>query len=288
MYQHVQVWRRWRFGALLLIAGCGIVATVCLANISVAASKGSSSPATATSSTALTGPAPLFTMAKGGQTWSFIGSLAGSFPSVYTSGATLSSNLSRNVSVGRILFAVCISDEVQGSTPTHDVYDSQGNTWHLVTEYTANSITGSLWWCRVTQALATTDTIYFELDNDVTAKGFSVQEASVSSSSISVAGFNTSSASNTTLASVGLDVGTSGERLWIGVIYQGMKNTRTDEDGNFGYFQVDTGFSYPYSFYDAVQIDGGDRVQTAATATFTRGFTASTSYIGILAAFEED
>ncbi|HVL38947.1 MAG TPA: hypothetical protein VM328_06100 [Fimbriimonadaceae bacterium] len=227
-------------------------------------------------------------MAKGGQTWSFIGSLAGSFPSVYTSGATLSSNLSRNVSVGRILFAVCISDEVQGSTPTHDVYDSQGNTWHLVTEYTANSITGSLWWCRVTQALATTDTIYFELDNDVTAKGFSVQEASVSSSSISVAGFNTSSASNTTLASVGLDVGTSGERLWIGVIYQGMKNTRTDEDGNFGYFQVDTGFSYPYSFYDAVQIDGGDRVQTAATATFTRGFTASTSYIGILAAFEED
>lgn len=84
------------------------------------------------------------------------------------SNASLPMNPTANITVGKIAFVNCFTDNFQttdGVSDRHSVADSVGNTWNKIAEYTEtdgaadDGVTVSMWWSKITTQIGTGDTI---------------------------------------------------------------------------------------------------------------------------------
>src|SRR3990172_12230453 len=108
-----------------------------------------------------------------------------------TGGTTLSMNPSANLVVNKLVFVMAVTDNsatADGPSSTHtsvaDNAPSTNNLWRKITEYTetdgsaGDGCTVSVWGCRITTQISTTDTITVTTSN-VTARSIIATEVTV-------------------------------------------------------------------------------------------------------------
>jgi hypothetical protein len=105
-----------------------------------------------------------------------------------TNGTTLSRSPTANITVGKIAFAVCGSDNdatTDSDTTFHAVTDSVGNTWARLKERTetdgaaGDGVVASIWWTKVGTQIGTGDSVTLTLGVAETDKVIVLFEATV-------------------------------------------------------------------------------------------------------------
>lgn len=200
-----------------------------------------------------------------------------------------------NVTVGEILFAALLTDNLQttgGSSSNHTTMtDTKGNTWTKLFEETdtdgaaADGITYSLWFSKVTtQLVEITDSVTAGTSAAVTSKAFALFRVLVAAGK-TIALENVAyghSAATATLSSL-----TSREYLFLG-IHCGENETITiGEDADYTEIHIEARSETTGGEQTNVTLHQGSRIATLTGDTYTVGGTGTGNLLTILAAIKE-
>jgi hypothetical protein len=161
-----------------------------------------------------------------------------------TSDTSIAVSPSANLTVGKIVFVLVVTDNAQttdGTSTNHDTLaDTDTNTWNKVYERTAGGgaanagVTASLWWTKVATQIDTTDSITFTGDTSWTSKLLMVWEATVGAgNTISLAGSTFAEGATNDPGGLTLSGLTSKEYLFLGIIGREEEIVTWTEDADY-------------------------------------------------------
>lgn len=211
------------------------------------------------------------------------------------SSASLAFNLSAAIAVGEVAVSTWVTDNagtVSGSSNDHaTVTDAKGNNWTKIIEWTrssgaaADGATVSLWYSKITAALAIGDALTLTCEI-VVAKAGSIKSYSMAAgSSISIAGSNGASGSSTT-PSVSLSGLQSGEYLWTGAVAaEGPNGDTYTQDAD--YANANNAGTTGGAADTNASLRNGDRIFTGTSDTFNPTLGILRDWAVVLGALQE-
>ncbi len=214
-----------------------------------------------------------------------------------TSGTTIAVTPTANVTVGKIAFLGCVTDNTataNGASANHDsVADTDGHTWAEVFEETdsdtaaADGSTISLWWTKVTTQIDTTDAVTLTIDTARTDGVCGLVEVTIGAGKTVTAITLTPTHSDThtmlSATSTGL---TSQEYLFFGLF--GAEGEDTAKTAIANYSELHDLVSTTSGSADAnVQLHIGTRIRTDTGDTWTSSAVTFTNGIQSLTMFYE-
>ncbi len=226
--------------------------------------------------------------------WSFTAHRGGA--NSKTSGAVLAVAPTGTIPVGAILVAVAVSDNIAtggGQTQTHVVADFKGNYWRKVREQSnaaagGAGITCSVWACRVTAQLTTSDIVVLGLTAAAASRAIGLYEYAVAvGNDVAFASAASSEQDNTASPTVTLSGLASQSYAFFGVVAR--------EDDTAGTYTPDADFNDRTKFGTTggtgntnVSCIVGDRVATLTGDTFNpTALSISADVVSILIAMRE-
>jgi hypothetical protein len=220
-----------------------------------------------------------------------------------TSASSIAATFSDAVPVGTLLVLRYAGDNITtpnnsddtGTTEISGVADSQSNTWTRARGVirgagtAAAGVVGHVWYCVVTTALSTSDTVTVTLASSRTAKALHVEAYSFGGGTIGVAITNGANGASTTpsVASGTADAAVAG-RLWIG--HTAYERPTSDTDPTRGSDWDAAPAEYGTTGGTAatnVLIAGGRHITTATSRTWASTHPTSSDWAAIVVAFDE-
>lgn len=226
--------------------------------------------------------------------WSFVGHRGSS--NNKNAGAVLAHAPTGTLSAGNIAVAVAVSDNVStggGQTQDHVVADFKGNSWQKIIEQSNAAAAGagltlSVWICRLTVPLLTTDSVVFGIRAAATAKALALYEYSVAAGN--VATFIAAAATEqdgTASPTVTLSGLADEQYAFLGVVAR--------EEDNAGTYTADADFNDRAKFGTTgggvgtnVSCIVGDRIVSGAGDTFNpANLSVAADVVSVLVAMKE-
>lgn len=213
-----------------------------------------------------------------------------------TSGPVLALSPTAQIPAGAVLLAIAVSDNITNASATEDhvVADFKGNRWEKIGERTnaaaaGAGITLSLWVCRITNALQTTDSVVLGLRAAATAKALGLYEYSLPAGfGFALAGVASSEQDATAAPTVTLNSMEGGkQRAFLGVVAR--------EEDNAGTYAMDADYNDRTKFGTTggtgntnVSAIVGDRVASINGDTFSvTGMSSSADCVTALVSLTE-
>jgi hypothetical protein len=220
-----------------------------------------------------------------------------------TSASSIAATFSEAVPVGTLLVLRYAGDNITtpntnddtGTTEISGIADSQSNTWIRARGVirgagtAAAGVVGHVWYCVVTTALGTSDTVTVTLASSRTAKAVHVEAFSFSGGTIGVAIANgANGASTTPSVASGTAAAAVAGRLWIG--HTAYERPTSDSDPTRGSDWDAAPAEYGTTGGTASQnvlIAGGRHITTATSRTWSSTHPTSGDWAAIVVALDE-
>lgn len=212
-----------------------------------------------------------------------------------TSDTTISMNPSANLNVGVIVIVLCASDNAasaDGETSEHTVADSKSNKWHKIREHCsaggagAAGVTGSVWACKVTVQILTTDTITLTTSANQTAKCLQAIEVSSTAGAWDCIDVQVDAGTDNSPTAASLTI-KSAAVLALGCVFSESSDTAISaEDSDYTSRQwVRSGSSGGSTGNVCCGI--ATRIATLTGDTYAPTLTTSTNHVGMVVLFRE-